>query len=113
MPVDTPCLLFGCCWGAVRVINIHSTHRPSASAGEQDAQASDGRRAPQYSCRWPVRLHRRDQCMNPAAHKGGDCHHEERVILPYIKGPDGAPLRVRDTVNLWNHQPEQADQPTP
>ncbi|MFF1401239.1 hypothetical protein ACFVZD_47060 [Streptomyces sp. NPDC058287] len=94
--------------GAVRVINVHSTHRPSASAGEQDAQASDGRRAPQYACRWPVRLHRRDQCMNPAAHKGGDCHHEERVILPYIKGPDGAPLRVRDTVNLWDHQPEQS-----
>ncbi|MEV3926438.1 MULTISPECIES: hypothetical protein [Actinomycetes] len=90
----------------VQVVNVHSSHRPSAAAAAEDAAASTGRTAPQYSCRWPVRMHRRDHCMNTRAHGSGDCTHEERIILPYVKGPQGAPLRVRDRVNLWDHQPD-------
>lgn len=90
----------------VQVVNIHAAHRPSRAAAEEDAAASSGRRAPQYTCRWPVRPHRRDQCMNPRRHAEGECEHEERIIPPHIKGPEGKPLRVRETVNLWDHQPQ-------
>ncbi|MFF4291019.1 hypothetical protein ACFY0R_37850 [Streptomyces sp. NPDC001633] len=90
----------------VRIVNVHSAHRPTRAAAEQDAAASSGRRAPQYSCRWPVRPHRRDHCMNPRAHADNGCEHEERIIPPHIKGPEGKPLRVRETVNLWDHQPD-------
>lgn len=87
----------------VQLVNIHAAHRPSRAAAEEDAAASSGRRAPQYTCRWPVRPHRRDQCMNPRRrHAEGECEHEERLIPPHIKGPEGKPLRVRKTVNLWD-----------
>jgi hypothetical protein len=92
--------------GGVRVIRVHSAHRPPAAAAEQDAEHSSGRRAPQWSCRWPVRPHRRSHCMDPAAHQGGGCRHEDRIIPGYVKGPAGAPLRTGATVHLWDRQPQ-------
>jgi hypothetical protein len=80
-------------------------HRPSPAAAVQDAAASTGRRAPQWSCRWPVRPHRRDHCMNPHRHAEGDCTHEDRIIPAVVKGPADKPLRLRETVNLWDSQP--------
>lgn len=71
-----------------------------------DAQASTGRREPQWTCRWPVRPYRRYSCLNPRAHEAGDCEHEDRIVPGHIKGPADMPLRIGETVNLWDHQPE-------
>lgn len=90
----------------VHVVNVHTAHRPPRQRAAEDAAASTGRREPQWSCRWPVSPHRRDHCMNPARHAEGDCRHEDRLIPGYVKGPKDKPLRVSDTVNLWDHQPE-------
>lgn len=90
---------------AVRIVNVHSAHRPSRAAAEEDAQESTGRRAPQWSCRWPVRPYRRSTCLNPRAHADAGCEHEDRIVPAHIKGPAGKPLRVGETVNLWDHQP--------
>ncbi|MEU0002179.1 hypothetical protein ABZ069_35265 [Streptomyces microflavus] len=90
----------------VHVVNVHTTRRPPRQRAAEDAAASTGRREPQWSCRWPVRPHRRDHCMNPALHAEGDSQHEDRLIPGYVKGPKDKPLRVSDTVNLWDHQPE-------
>ncbi|MFD5566224.1 hypothetical protein [Kitasatospora griseola] len=92
--------------GTVRIVRVHTRHRPTRAAVEKDAQASTGRREPSWSCRWPVAPHRRDQCMRSALHEAGECWHEDRIIPPYIKGPADKPLRVRETVNLWDRQPE-------
>ncbi|MEU5547950.1 hypothetical protein AB0G85_37590 [Streptomyces sioyaensis] len=91
----------------VQIVNVHSSHRPSPAAAQEDAQASSGRRAPQYTCRWPVRMHRRDHCMDPREHTSGTCTHQERIILPYVKDPGDKPLRVHERVRLWDHQPDQ------
>ncbi|MFJ1796857.1 hypothetical protein [Kitasatospora griseola] len=92
--------------GAVRIVHVHSAHRPTPAAAEQDAAASSGRRAPQWTCRWPVRPHRRDHCMNPGLHAEGGCTHEERIIPAVVKGPADKPLRLRERVNLWDSQPK-------
>jgi hypothetical protein len=84
----------------VRVVNVHSAHRPRATT-----EPPAGAGAREWSHRWPVRPHRRDHCMNPHHHAAGDCHHEDRIIPPYIKGPADAPLRLGQTVHLWDHQP--------
>ncbi|GAA3015372.1 hypothetical protein [Streptomyces fulvorobeus] len=91
----------------VHVVNVHTTRRPPRQRAAEDAVASTGRREPQWSCRWPVSPHRRDHCMNPARHAEGDCRHEDRLIPGYVKGPEDKPLKVSDTVHLWDHQPEQ------
>ncbi|MEU5547940.1 hypothetical protein AB0G85_37485 [Streptomyces sioyaensis] len=86
----------------VHIVNVHSAHRPSRAAAEQDTTASTGRRAPQWTCRWPVRPYRRNTCLNPRAHADGACDHEDR---PH-QGHADKPLKVGETVNLWDHQPE-------
>ncbi|MET7575562.1 hypothetical protein ABZT04_45060 [Streptomyces sp. NPDC005492] len=90
---------------AVRVVRVHSAHRPSPQAVKEDEQGSTGRREPQWSCRWPVRPYRRSTCLNPRAHAEGGCSHEDRIVSGHIKGPEGAPLRTGDTVHLWDQQP--------
>ncbi|MFG3072164.1 hypothetical protein [[Kitasatospora] papulosa] len=90
---------------AVRVVRVHSAHRPTPQAAQDDAQGSTGRREPQWSCRWPVRPYRRSTCLNPAAHAEDGCEHEDRLVRGHIKGPEGAPLRTGDTVHLWDSQP--------
>jgi hypothetical protein len=92
----------------VRVVNVHTAHRPSPAAAEQDATASTGRRAPQWSCRWPVRPYRRNTCLNPRAHADSGCEHEDRIVPAHIKGPADKPLKVGETVNLWDYQPEDS-----
>ncbi|MCX4524045.1 hypothetical protein OHA69_41375 [Streptomyces anulatus] len=91
----------------VHVVNVHTTRRPPRQRAAEDAAASTGRREPQWSCRWPVSPHRRDHCMNPARHAEGDCRHEDRLIPGYVKGPEDKPLRISDTVHLWDRQPDQ------
>lgn len=92
---------------SVRIVRVHSTHRPTPQAAQEDAQSSTGRREPQWSCRWPVRPYRRSTCLNPRAHAEGGCTHEDRIVSGHIKGPEGAPLRTGDTVHLWDQQPAE------
>ncbi|WTX01164.1 hypothetical protein OG216_47985 (plasmid) [Streptomycetaceae bacterium NBC_01309] len=92
--------------GTVRVVNVHARHRPSRTAAAEDAAASTGRDTPSWSCRWPVRPYRRYTCLNTHGHASGDCEHEDRIVPGHIKGPTDKPLRVGETVNLWDHQPE-------
>jgi hypothetical protein len=92
---------------SVRIVRVHSTHRPSPEAAQKDAQSSTGRREPQWSCRWPVRPYRRSTCLNPRAHAEGGCRHEDRIVSGHIKGPEGAPLRTGETVHLWDQQPAE------
>ncbi|MER7817415.1 hypothetical protein [Streptomyces sp. NPDC096153] len=91
---------------AVRVVNVHTAHRPPREAAAADAAASSGRREPSWSCRWPVRPYRRSTCLNPRGHAAGECQHEDRIVPGHIKGPQGAPLRTGTTVHLWDRQPE-------
>ncbi|MFF0052582.1 hypothetical protein [Streptomyces sp. NPDC005498] len=91
--------------GAVRIVRVHPGRRPSPKAAAEDAEASTGRREPQWSCRWPVRPYRRNTCMNPRAHGAGECEHEDRIVPGHIKGPEGKPLRTGSTVHLWDSQP--------
>ncbi|MGQ4517352.1 hypothetical protein [Streptomyces sp. DW26H14] len=95
--------------GTVKVVRVHTARRPSPQAAAQDAAASTGRREPQWSCRWPVRPHRRDHCMNPGKHAAGECAHEDRLIPGYVKGPQDKPLRTGSTVHLWDRQPEMEE----
>lgn len=90
---------------AVRIVNVHTAHRPPREAALADAAASTGRREPSWSCRWPVRPYRRSTCLNPGGHATGDCQHEDRIVSGHVKGPPGAPLRTGTTVHLWDQQP--------
>ncbi|MBK6017597.1 hypothetical protein [Streptomyces sp. MBT53] len=90
----------------VRIVNVHTAHRPPREAAAEDAAVSTGRREPSWSCRWPVRPYRRSTCLNPGGHAAGDCQHEDRIVPGHIKGPPGAPLRAGSTVHLWDRQPE-------
>ncbi len=78
----------------VRIVNVHTAHRPTRTAAEQDSAASTGRRAPEWSCRWPVGPYRRNTCLNPRAHSTNGCEHEDRIVPPHIKGPADKPLRI-------------------
>lgn len=91
----------------VELVDVHAKKRPSRSAAARDAAHSTGHREPHYSCRFPVDPYRRNTCLNTRAHADGGCTHEDRIVPGHIKGPEGAPLRVRDRVNLWNHQPAE------
>lgn len=93
----------------VRIVHVHSAHRPPKAAADQDAAASTGRRAPSWSCRWPVRPYRRNTCLNPRGHETGACEHEDRIVPAHIKGPADKPLRIAETVNLWDSQPGAED----
>uniref|UniRef100_UPI003F4975B2 hypothetical protein n=1 Tax=Streptomyces chartreusis TaxID=1969 RepID=UPI003F4975B2 len=87
--------------GAVRVVDLAAAQRPAKANADQDAQASDGRRKPAWSCRWPVPPYRRMTCTNPYLHhKLADDdlkHHSHREdVMPFkIKGPADKPLRVK------------------
>lgn len=94
----------------VRVVRVHSAHRPPKSAADQDEAASTGLRAPAWSCRWPVTPHRRSQCMNPRAHQDGACEHVDKIIPFHFKGPADKPLRLGRTVHLWDEQPDPSTQ---
>lgn len=52
---------------------------------------SDGSRDVEWSCRWIVRGHWRNQYH-------GDGQNEPTYILPYVKGPDGLPIRLTEKV---------------
>ncbi|MFI7676350.1 hypothetical protein [Actinophytocola sp. NPDC049390] len=94
--------------GSVQLVRVHTRHRPSAQASAEDAAASHGRRAPQWTRRWPVRPYRRNTCLNPRAHAEGGCEHEERVVPAHIKGPADKPLVTGSRVHVWDTPPPEA-----
>jgi hypothetical protein len=64
------------------------------SEEEREAEARD------YSHRWIVRGHMRNQPIGPRNAKGGQKH--MRVwIAPYVKGPEDKPLVLKDRVQLF------------
>lgn len=64
------------------------------SDAEREAEARD------YSHRWIVRGHMRNQPVGPRNAKGGQKH--LRVwIAPYVKGPEDKPLVLKDRVQLF------------
>lgn len=68
--------------------------RQYASDSEREAEARE------YSHRWIVRGHMRNQPVGPRNAKGGQRH--ERVwIAPYVKGPEDKPLVLKDRVQVW------------
>lgn len=89
----------------VRVVRLHTKHRPEQDDATADAARSSGRRAPHYTCRWPVRPFRKSVCGNPRKHADGGCEHYDKVIPAMIRGPKDAPLRLPKTVKLWDSQP--------
>jgi len=94
--------------GGVRLVRVHTRHRPAPDATADDEQASHGRRAPQWNRRWPVRPYRRNTCLNSHLHATGDCEHEEHIVPGHIKGPADKPLIVTDRVNLWDTPPPES-----
>lgn len=68
--------------------------RQYASESEREAEARE------YSHRWIVRGHMRNQPVGPRNAEGGQKH--ERVwIAPYVKGPEDKPLVLKDRVQVW------------
>lgn len=91
--------------GDIRIVDVHRALRPSRAAAAEDERTSSGRRAVNWTCRWPVAPYRRSQCLNPYGHADGNCQHEDRIVPPHIKGPADQPLRVPHTVKVWSDQP--------
>lgn len=58
---------------------------------------SKGANSVEREHRWAVRGHWRNQW-----HPRDECH-VPTWISPYVKGPEGKPLIVRERVNLWSH----------
>lgn len=67
--------------------------RPLPTAPADNAAEPSGRR---YRHRWIVRGHWRNQSV-------GQKHGERRItwVSSYVKGPEGAPIRLTDKVNVW------------
>lgn len=95
--------------GTVRVINVHAPLRPPSRARDRDEASSSGRRAPVYTCRWPVPPYRRFTCLNPRKHTAGECDHEDQIVGFSIRGPEGAPLKLDGPVRVWDHQPDNGE----
>jgi hypothetical protein len=90
----------------VELVDLHRQQRPSRAAAAQDAARSTGRREPHYAFRIPIEPYRRNTCLNTRAHADGGCSHEDRIVPGHIRGPEDAPLRVRERVTLWTSQPD-------
>jgi hypothetical protein len=63
--------------------------------GRRNQPASTGTRT--YSHQWIVKPHWRQQPYGP-----GRSLRRATYIAPYVKGPEDKPLRVRDTIKIWN-----------
>lgn len=68
--------------------------RRYASEAEREQEARE------YSHRWIVRGHMRNQPVGSRTIEGGQ-RHERIWIAPYIKGPEGKPLIIKDRVQVW------------
>lgn len=72
----------------VRLVNLARKASTRRSAAEPAGR--------EYSCQWPVVGHWRQQPYGP-----GRSLRKAIYIQPQIRGPEDKPLRVRDTVKVW------------
>lgn len=77
----------------VQLVDITTRPKPS-----RPVIPGEGR---SYRVRWVVDGHWRNQWYPSSG------VHRPRWIEPYVKGPDGAPLRTGETVHLWRDPAEQ------
>lgn len=77
----------------VHVVNLRRSIYEGAEAGREPEVDEHGRRV--YRVRWPVKGHWRSQPYGPAR-----AYRRPTYIAPYIKGPEGAPLRSGATVHV-------------
>lgn len=74
----------------VTIVDLRALYRPTDPDHKPDVEPG------RYSHRWVVRGHWRDQAHGPERSL------RKRIWIPdYLKGPDGAPLLVRERVNVW------------
>ncbi|MGW5569673.1 hypothetical protein ACWEVD_00610 [Nocardia thailandica] len=74
----------------VTVVELRRQYRPTDPAHAPDEQPG------RYHHRWVVTGHWRNQPHGP------DRAQRKRIWIPdHVKGPDGAPLLVRERVNVW------------
>jgi hypothetical protein len=95
--------------GGVRRVRVHPRRRPTRVQREDDAATSTGRREPHYKCRFPVGGYRQNKCMATHLHNTvpPQCWHDkDHIVLPHIKGPEGAPLRITERVNRFDRMPD-------
>jgi hypothetical protein len=82
----------------VRLVNLNRRHKRQPAPGSP--------RGPrEYSCQWIVKPHWRQQAYGP-----GRALRKAIYIERFVKGPSDKPLRVRDTVKVWD-QPDPGPQP--
>lgn len=77
----------------IRVVSLRGHVYEGAGASRETVEGSSGRRT--YRVRWPVEGHWRNQAYGP-----GRAYRRPTYIAPYIKGPEGAPLRKGSTVHV-------------
>jgi hypothetical protein len=73
----------------VTVIDLRTLYRPGDPGHEPDTEAG------RYSHRWVVRGYWRDTWYPSAG------EHRKQWVPSHVKGPDEAPLLVRERVNVW------------
>lgn len=76
----------------VTIVSLRRRHYVSDEEREAEAR--------EYSHRWIVRGHMRNQAVGPRNAEGGQ-RHERVYIAPYIKGPEDKPLVLKDRVQVW------------
>lgn len=77
--------------GPVRLLRLRPATRAAGAPADDE---SPGR---EYTCRWMVKGHWRQQWY-PSRQV-----HRPIWINPHIKGPDDKPLKTSETVHIWDH----------
>ena len=88
----------GYSYPAVRVVDVRRTVYEGAGLNREPVDTPTGRR---YRVRWPVAGHWRKQPYGP-----GRAYRRLTYIAPYIKGPEGAPLRSGARVHVLRGEPD-------
>ena len=74
------------------LVRVVALRRSVYEGAEASREPGPGRT---YRVRWPVRAHWRNQAYGP-----GRAYRRPTLIAPYIKGPEGAPLKKGSTVHV-------------
>jgi len=75
---------------SVRVVSLRKTEQQNRYEGDAGSI--------EFTHRFIVNGHWRQQCMATAEHEGGRCWHRPTWIAPFIKGPDNKPLAMPQTI---------------
>lgn len=74
----------------VTIVDLRAAHKKAAADVERAERT--------YAHRWIVRGHWHHFWTGP---RNGERKLEARYVMPYVKGPDGAPLNVTEKVSVW------------